>query len=149
MKNLLVVLVLLLVAILALGYYRGWFSVTQEDGNVQVQTDSAKFKRDKALFTRLINQRAQDLKDTIAGLRQKSEGLTGDAKTQAEEEVADLEKKRERLEKQLQELESAGADKFETIKEDLGKSLQEVEMKIDRLTRKLDREKAKEKDKAK
>ena len=52
-------------------------------------------------------------------------------------------KKHDRLEQQFKEIEDAGQGRFESIKQDLSKSLEEVEKKIEELTKKL--EKGKEK----
>ena len=54
-----------------------------------------------------------------------------------------LEKKHERLQTQIKELEGAGQERFESIRQDLTKSLEEVEHKIDEWSKKL--EKGKEK----
>lgn len=136
MKKLLVVVLVLLVGLAALGYWRGWFSVTK-GGNTDVQVDPAKFKQDKDAFSKSVGEKAKALKDRIAGLWTKAEGQTGDEKAHARKELAELEKKHERLEKQLKELEGADADKFESLKQDLSRSLEEVEQKIDELTQKL------------
>jgi hypothetical protein len=62
----------------------------------------------------------------------------------AEKELAELEKKHERLEQQLKELEDTGQDKFESIKQDLSKDLEEVDKKIEELTTKRAKGKDKE-----
>jgi chromosome segregation ATPase len=125
MKKLLFFVLVLIVAIGALGYWRGWFSVT-DDGKVGVHVDPAKFK-----------------KDQVAGLWQKTAELTGDEKAHAENELADLEKKHERLENQLKELTDAGEDRFETIKQDISKALADVDQKIAELTKRLEKRKGK------
>ena len=51
MKKLLIVVLILVVAVGALGYWRGWFSVAKE-GKVSVQVDPEKFKQDKAAFSK-------------------------------------------------------------------------------------------------
>jgi predicted negative regulator of RcsB-dependent stress response len=142
MKKLLVFVLVLVVAVVAVGYWRGWFSFSK-DGKVNVQGDSAKFEQDKEAFSKAAGEKAKSLKDQFASLRNKSEGLTGDDKAQTQKELAELEKKHERLEKQLKELDDAGQDKFESIKQDLTKSIEEVEKKIEELSKKL--EKGKEK----
>ncbi len=142
MKRLVVVVLVLVVAVGALGYWRGWFSVTKE-GNFDVQGDPAKFKEDKEAFSKTAGEKAKALKEQVANLWKKTEGLTGDDKTQARKELSELEKKHERLEKQLKELEEAGQDKFADIKKDLSKSLEEVQKKMDELTKKLEKEKDK------
>lgn len=143
MKKVLVFVVVLLVAVGALGYWRGWFSVTKE-GKVDVQVDPVKFKQDKAAFGKTVGEKAKAMKEQVATLWKKSAGLTGDDKAHVEKELADLEKKHERLEKQLKELEdTTGPDKFEGIKQDLSKSLEEVEKKIEELTKKLEKGKDK------
>ena len=142
MRNLLIVVLVLLVGVAALGYWRGWFSVTR-DGKVDVQVDSAKFKQDKEAFSKTVGEKAKALKAKVASLWKKSDGLTGDDRANAEKELAELDKKHERLEKQLRELEESGEDKFKGIKQDLSKDLADVEKKIEELTSKLEKAKAK------
>jgi DNA-binding transcriptional MerR regulator len=57
--------------------------------------------------------------------------------------LAELEKKHDRLEKQIKKLEEAGEDKFEGIKQDLSKALEEVDQNIEELTKKLEKDKDK------
>lgn len=142
MKKLLCIVVVLLVGVAALGYWRGWFSVTRE-GQIDVQVAPAKFKQDKEAFSKTVAEKAKAMKAQVASLWKKAEGLTGDDKAHAKKELAELEKKHERLEKQLKDLAEAGEDKFESSKKDLSKALEEVEKKIEELTKKL--EKGKEK----
>jgi len=54
-----------------------------------------------------------------------------------------LKEKHDRLELQIKELDDAGQDRFESIKQDLSKALEEVEKKIEELTKNV--EKGKEK----
>ncbi len=136
MKKLLVVVLVLLVGVAVLGYWRGWFSVPSA-GTTDVQVDPAKFKQDREAFGNTVGEKSKALKGRIAGLWTKTEGLAGDEKTQAKKELAELEKKHERLENQLKELASAEGDKFESIKEDLSRSLEDVEKKIAELTQRL------------
>ena len=136
MKKFLIVVLVLAVALGAVGYWRGWFGVTR-DGKVEVQSDPAKFKQDKAAFSKSVGEKARAMKDQVAGLWTKSEGLTGDDKARAQKELGELKEKHERLEQQIKELDEAGEDRFESIKQDLTKSLAEVEQKIEELTKKL------------
>jgi chromosome segregation ATPase len=142
MKNLLVVVVVLLLGSAALGYWQGWFSVAKE-GRLDVQVDSAKFKQDKLAFSKTAGEKAKAMKEQVAKLWTKVEGLTGEDKAHAEKELAELEKKHGRLEKQLKELEDAGPDRFESRKQDLSKALEEVDHKIEELTKKLEKGKDK------
>ena len=142
MKRLLFFVVVLAVAAGAVGYWRGWFSLTTE-GKVDVQVDPTKFKQDREAFSKTVGEKARELKDQVASLWKKSQGLTGDDKARAEKELAELEKKQERLQTQIKELEGAGQERFESIRQDLSKSLEEVEQKIDEWTRKLEKGKGK------
>jgi chromosome segregation ATPase len=142
MRNLLIFVVVLAIAVGALGYWRGWFSVTN-DGKVDVQVNPSKFKQDKDDFSKTIGEKAKEAKAKLANLWKKTEGLKGDDKAQAEKELSDLEKKHDRLEKQIKDLEDSGQDKFESIKQDLSKSLDEVEKKIEELSKKLEKGKDK------
>ena len=142
MRNLLIFVVVLVVAIGALGYWRGWFTVTN-DGKVDVQVNQTQFKQDKDDFSKTIGVKAKEMKAELANLWKKTEGLKGDDKVQAEKELSELEKKHDRLERQIKDLEESGQDKFESLKQDLSKSLEEVEKKIEELSKKLEKGKGK------
>jgi DNA anti-recombination protein RmuC len=142
MKKFLLFVLVLAVGVGALGYWRGWFSVTKE-GKGDIQVDSAKFDQDRKTFSKSAGVKAKALKDGVAGLWKKTESLSGDEKTQAQKELGELQTKHDRLEQQIKELDDAGQDKFDSIKQDLEKSLAEVEKKIEELTKKLDKGKDK------
>jgi predicted nucleic acid-binding Zn-ribbon protein len=55
-----------------------------------------------------------------------------------QEELGELKKKHDRLEQQIKELDDAGQSRFESIRQDLSKTLEEVEKKIEELTKKLE-----------
>ena len=136
MKKLLLVVLVLLVGVAALGYWRGWFSLNK-NSNTEVQVDSSKFQHDKDAFISSVGEKTKALKGRIAGLGTKTDGLAGDEKTQVKKELAELETKHKRLENQLKELQEASSDRFESIKQDLSKALEDVEKKIEELTQKL------------
>jgi chromosome segregation ATPase len=138
MKNLLVLVLVLAVAVGVLGYWRGWFTVTT-DGKVDVQVNPAKFTQDREAFSKTFRAKAKATKDEVAGLWTKTERLTGEDKAHAQKELGELNKRHERLEQQLKELEDAGQDRFESIKQDLSKALAEVQKKIEDLTKKLEK----------
>lgn len=142
MKRLLVVVLVLGVALGALGYWRGWFSLTTA-GKVDVQVNSAKFKQDKDEFSKTVGVKAQAMKGQITNLWKNVEGLTGDEKDQAQKELGDLEKKHDRLEQQIKEVDDAGPGRFESIRQDLSNTLAEVEKHIEELTTKLEKRKEK------
>jgi len=142
MKKLLVVVLLLVVAVGALGYWQGWFSLTKE-GKVDVQVDSAKFKQDKEAFSKTVGEKVKATKDQIANLWNKAEGLTGDEKAHAQKKLGELEKKHDRLEQQIKELDDAGQGRFESIRQDLSNTLEEVEKKIEELKKKVEKGKDK------
>jgi chromosome segregation ATPase len=135
MQKLLIFVLVLAVAIGGLGYWRGWFSVSRAGA----QVDAEKFKQDKADFSKTVREKAKAMKEQVATLGKKSEGLTGGDKVHAQKELGELNEKHDRLEQQIKELEATGQDKFESIKEDLSKNLKEVEKKIEELTKKLDK----------
>jgi hypothetical protein len=138
MLRLVTVVLVLLVAFGALSYWRGWFSVTNE-GKVEVQVDSSKFKQDKEAFSKSVGEKANTMKTRLANLWEKTEGLTGNDKVIVQTELGELKEKRDRLEGQINELENANQDRFESIRRDLSKTLDEVEKKIDELTKKMDK----------
>ena len=95
MRKFLVFVLVLVVAVGALGYWRGWFNFGT-DGKVEIQTDPAKFKQDKEAFSKTVGEKAKALNDQVANLWKKSEGLTGDDKVHAQEELGELKKKQTR-----------------------------------------------------
>jgi TolA-binding protein len=142
MKRLLVVVLALVVVVGVVGYWRGWFSVVRE-GKVDVEVDSAKFKQDKQAFSKTVGVKAKAMKEQVANLWKKSEGLTGEDKAQVQKELDELKRKHDRLEQQIKELEDSGQDRFDSIKQDLSKSLEEVEKKTEDLTKKMEKGKDK------
>ncbi|MEX1027665.1 MAG: hypothetical protein WD049_06625 [Candidatus Paceibacterota bacterium] len=106
MRRLLLFVVVLAVAVGALGYWRGWFSLTKE-GTVDIQVDADKFKLDKDAISKSFGEKVQATKDKIASLRKKSEGLTSDEKALTQQELNELEAKHDRLEQQIKELDDA------------------------------------------
>jgi hypothetical protein len=122
----------------AVGYWRGWLSVTNE-GKVEVQVDAGKFNQDKEAFSKSVGDKAETMKDQVAGLWEKSEGLTGDEKTRVQTELGELKKKRDQLDQKIKELEGVDLNKFESIRRDLLKALEEVEGKIEDLRNNLDK----------
>jgi hypothetical protein len=142
MKKFLVLVLVLVVALGVVGYWRGWFSMTRE-GKVDVQVDPAKFKQDKEAFSKTVGEKATAMKEQVASLWTKSEALTGDEKAHAQKELAELKKKHDRLEQQLKELEDAGQARFESLKQDLSKSLEEVEKQTQEWMKKLEKGKGK------
>jgi chromosome segregation ATPase len=137
MKKLLIVLLVLVVALGGVGYWRGWFSV----GDGHVKGNPEQFNRDKEA----VAGKAKVMKDKIAGLFKKTKDLSPEEKAKVEKEIAELQQKHDDLEKQLKAVEEASEDNFAGAKETLTKSLEEIDKKMEELTKKL--EKKKEKDK--
>ncbi|MDB5309342.1 MAG: hypothetical protein JWO38_3544 [Gemmataceae bacterium] len=138
MRKFLVVVLVLVVAGGVLGSWRGWFSVSKE-GTVDVEVNPAKVKQDKDTFSKTVGEKAKAMKNRVVGLWEKSEGLTGDDKARAQKELGELNNQHDRIEQQIKELEVADQDRFESIKQDLSKTLGEVEKKIEDLRKKLEK----------
>jgi len=125
-----------------LGYWRGWYHISN-DGKVDVQVDQAKFGQDKDEFRKTAGDKVRTMKDEVADLWRKSEGLKGEDKAQTQKELDELTRKRDRLEEQLRELNDAGPDRFQSLNDDVSKSLDDVRKRIDELNRKLDKQQGK------
>jgi hypothetical protein len=138
MKNLLFMALVLAVVIGAVGYWRGWFNVT-DHGKVEVQVDKSNFNQDKKAFSKSVGEKASAIKAQVERLWDKSNALTGDEKAQTQKELTELKTKHDRLVQQIKELDDAGEDKFESIKKDLSRALEDVEKKSDELTKKLEK----------
>src|SRR6516164_7619211 len=110
MKNLLVVVVVLLIAVCALGFWRGWFEVggRKDEGKAQasLKVDLNKLKEDKDHFKRALSDRAKSMKEKLASLKDKAKNATGQAKAEVENEIASLSKKHESIESKMKEVEA-------------------------------------------
>jgi hypothetical protein len=138
MKKLLIFVLVVLVAVGAVGYWRGWFSV----GDGKVKTDPEKFKKDRAALV----EKAKKAGSKIAGLFKKKEGMAADEKAKREKELAELDalkKEHDQLEAKLKAAEEAGEEKFSSEIEALTKALEDIDKKMDDLTSKLEKPKDK------
>ena len=116
MKKLLVVLVVLVIAAGAVGYWRGWFTVEtkKEDGKTQVglTINKDKFKEDRAALKKRVAERSKSIKEKIASLRAgKKDG----------KEVEDLVKKEKELDAKMKEIEEAADDKIGDLEKGVSK----------------------------
>ena len=78
MKNLVFVMVLILVGVAVVGFYRGWFLLSVDNAN---QQPSATVTVDKDK----IHEDEQKAKDKVQGLRQESKEKIGDQSGKVEE----------------------------------------------------------------
>jgi DNA repair ATPase RecN len=145
MKKLLLVLVILLVAAGVLAWWQEWITFTGEDRGVHVKVDPEKFKKDRAAFSKTVREKTKAAGDRIAGLWKKARGLSGNEKTSTEEKLRELEKKRDSLEKQIQDLDNTDLDNTDEdqLKRDqkrLQDNLDAVNQQIDALTKKLEKQ---------
>jgi chromosome segregation ATPase len=145
MRNLIIFILLVAVAIGGVGYWRGWFTVDKEGGggHEKVNVNQAKFDQDKKAFSKTVSEDAGKLKSKIENLFEKAKGLTGDEKVKMQKELDDLMTKHDRLQQQIKKLDDVGEDKFKDIEADLKKDLADVEKKIDELSKKLEKGKDK------
>jgi hypothetical protein len=129
MKTLLAVLVVLVLAVGGVAYWRGWFTVeAKHEGDsthVDVKLNKEKFKQDKEKLQAEAAQTSKALKDKLAGLREKSRGLSGEDKAKADKEIDEMSRKHESLEAKLKDLEEAGEDKFEELKKSITGAIEE------------------------
>jgi hypothetical protein len=127
-KTLALVLVLL-IAIGTIGFWRGWFEFQTNKAEGKVHADFSvnkeKFKQDKEILKKKVAERSKALKDKLASLRGQAKSLSGDAKAKADREIADLTKSQENLEAKLKDVEEVTEDKFENLKHDLATTLED------------------------
>jgi len=134
MKKLLIFLLVVLVAVGGVGYWRGWFSF----GEGKVKADPEKFKKDKDA----LGEKARKAKEKIASMFKKKETMPPDEKARRETELKELDalqKEHEQLEAKLKAAEEAGEDKFSSEMEALTKSLEDIDKKMDELKSKLEK----------
>jgi hypothetical protein len=130
MNKVLGVIVVLLIAIIGFGFYRGWFQFEKpksDDGKTHygLTVDKEKFKKDRELAKKTAAEKTKALKDRIASLHDKSKGQTGEEKAKTEKEIDELSKKHETIDAKVKELEEAGEEKFEKAKKALEEHLEE------------------------
>jgi exopolysaccharide biosynthesis protein len=120
MIKLLAVVVILAVAVVGLGFYRGWFSAESKTGStgteVAVNVDHEKFKNDKEQYQKKAEARLKELDAQLEKLTAKSSDATGDTKTQLEKDIETLKGKKEIARKKLGEIQEASAEKWEDFK---------------------------------
>ena len=130
MKNFLAAVVLLALAVGAVGTWRGWFEFSgrNENGKPQasVTVNMATFEQDRDALSKKLAEQAELLKTKTAGLREKAKNLSGDAKKKVEEQIERFTKNHESLEGKAKEIESATKDKFEAIKDSGHKALEDA-----------------------
>jgi hypothetical protein len=142
MKGLLVALVVVVVAVCALGFWQGWFEVggRKDEGKAQasLKVDLKKFKEDKDHFKRALGDKAKSMKEKLVGLKDKAKHATGEAKAAVEKEIASLTKKHESIESKMKEVEDSTDQNFEGLKKSLAEY---VEPETDRAKEASDRPK--------
>jgi hypothetical protein len=101
----------LLIAVGAVGFWRGWFEVqaNKQDGKVHADfsVNKDKFKQDKENLKKQVVEKSKVLKDKLASSRDKAKDLSGEAKAKAEKEIEALSKKQLALEAKLKDVEEA------------------------------------------
>jgi hypothetical protein len=129
MGRILAVVLVLLVVVGAVGFWRGWFEfqTNKADGKVHADfsVNKEKFKQDKEILKNKLAERSKALKDKLASMRGKANTLSGDAKTKADREIEDLTKRQETLEAKLKDVDNATEDKFENLKQDVTNTLED------------------------
>jgi hypothetical protein len=131
MQKPLATVVVLVLLIAGLGYWRGWFELGSktEEGNVQanLKVDVSKFKQDKESFKKLLTEKSRVMKEKLADLKEKTKSLAGDAKAKVEKEIATLTKKHEAVESKIKDVETSTEDKFDGLKKSAMKDIEEDE----------------------
>lgn len=78
MNRFLVVLLLLVIGVVGLGFYLGWFHFssdsTDKNTNIQLSVDKEKIKQDQEKATEKIRQAGQKIKDKAKSGSKKSDG---------------------------------------------------------------------------
>jgi hypothetical protein len=126
---LIVWLEVLLVAISALGFWRGWFEVggkkDDEKAHADLDVNVNKLKADKDAFKKLLGEKSSAMKDKIASLRNKAKELSGEAKASVEKEINSLTKRRETIVKKMGEVEDSTEEKFKELRNSLKGEIEE------------------------
>jgi hypothetical protein len=128
-KKLVALIVVLVIAGVAVAFWRGWFAfeTSKDDGKVHVDltVNKEKFKQDKEKLKEKVAEKSKAMKDKLAGLREKAKGLSGEEKARADKEIGDLSRKHESLEAKIKDLDEAGEEKFEELKKSITGAIEE------------------------
>jgi hypothetical protein len=131
MKKVLIAAVVLVVALVGVAWWQGWFKFEKktEDGqsHVGIAINKEKFQQDRDKLKKATADQTKGLKEQIAHWRDKAKGLTGTAKEKAEKKAEALSKKHDALESKLKDLEGVTEDKFEAVKKEIEGHLQEAD----------------------
>jgi hypothetical protein len=132
MKKVLFAVGVLVVAFVVVAWWQEWFKFEKsktDDGkaHVGIAINKEKFQQDRDKLKKAAGDRSKALKDQLAKLRHKAEGLKGADKEKAQKEIDALSKKHEALETKMKDLDSVAEDKFEALKKDVEGALQEAD----------------------
>jgi hypothetical protein len=129
MKKLLALIAVLVIAAVAVGFWRGWFTfeTAKDEGKVHVDltVNKEKFKQDKEKLKEKAAERSKAMKEKLAALREKAKGLSADEKAKAGKEIEELSRKHEALEAKIKDLDEAGEEKFEELKKGITGAIEE------------------------
>jgi hypothetical protein len=129
MKKLLAMIVVLVIAVVAVAFWRGWFTfeTAKDDGKVHVDltVDKEKFKQDKEKLKERATEKSKAMKEKLAGLREKANGLSAEEKAKADKELEELSRKHQAPEAKIKDLDEAGAEKFDELKKSIAGAIDE------------------------
>jgi hypothetical protein len=119
-KTVLALVVVIVIGVVVLGFYRGWFETgtKQDDGkqHVDLSVNTNKFKEDKENLKKTLAAKSKSLKDKLAGLTDKVKTLSGEAKAKAQKEIDALTKKHQQIESKTKQVDDVTEEKFDDLK---------------------------------
>jgi hypothetical protein len=128
-RNFLIPLLVVAVAVVAVGFWRGWFEMggERDEGKVEanLNVNVGKFKEDKEKFKKTLSEKAKAMKNKLASLKDKSKGLSGEAKAKAEKEHEALTKKYQELENKMKDVENSREEKFDDVRKSIAGAFDE------------------------
>lgn len=126
MKNLLIALVLIAIAVAGIGYWQGWYSFG--DKAHPIVFDKEKFKKDKDSWKTGIADKYKSLKAKIAGKKDKLKESKGEEKARLEKELEELDKKERAIEAKLKQIDAAESanDDLDSLKMEVEKGLEDA-----------------------
>jgi hypothetical protein len=129
MGRILALVLILLIAVGVVGFWRGWFEFQTNKAVGKVHADFSvnkeKFQQDKEILKKKIAEKSKALKDKLASMRGKATDLSGEAKANADREIEELAKKQENLDAKLNDVDEATEEKLESLKQGLTNSLED------------------------
>jgi len=134
-KSLLKLVVLGVIVLAVVGWFRGWYSLSHEkDANnhehVDVDVNTDKVRSDFDVVLAKSRNMLDKAGDALKSAKDKASKASGDQKTQLDRKISDLEATRDSLQNRLEQLNRKAADQTDLAKQESAHQIADLEKQI-------------------